>query len=744
MKRLIAVFLIFTMLMVPVCAEEEQSALKKAQNIADEIKDLLEKYKNAEIDMVKQEVMTIKDEQGNSKDCDVAIFYKSGKQARFSTENGEFDGNFDHGKSFPGEPLSIRLSGCPCKPISTTHTTDYPKIDELKEKLKDVLEKKLQEIGEEQGKKLVKKAITTLFEHLGYGAAASGFLSGFGIGASLGAPIGQYLTDSINQILDMATEANAQASELMEAAGDTPEPMNPLVGQVHPRGFLGNLFGTDPQIVNTWNVTVQCFMYDFTPKTAEWISIPKIIERTEPRVHPLPPLTPPGQSVEEKERQRREEQERRAREEQERRQKAKEAYEKRMKELEEKAEKIRKECPICDPIREKIAEMNEKIKEQEEKVAGLKNEADNAQEEFDDAKNALDNARQRLDDFDNPKSSMTDSETGRTVTTTDIEVAREAAQENWEAYTRGEQGAQQTMDNWETQDQRMPELKAKARERLQNKIAEAEQKLNEAQQANQAKQHELSREQQLLDSLKRQLEDLNRQLEDCIKKCVEYAMQIAKGQYTGYGELPEVPEEIQKGPECARYEALLRTKGMTPELYEKLDKEEREDSGITLSMQGALQEAKNKCNKEELATAPQYYDYQETRYEYTTRPQEETQPKSCAELCSGRDMSTRRPDWSSQILNELNEKGYCKASASIGYPDYVNIGSCTCYSSQKPSVSVSQDTLVCRNTICGDVPCGGSRKCSCGEKCIATASCEWKGWQQKGDSYQAVAGVVQQ
>ena len=93
---------------------DEDDLLEKAEETAEKIKDLVEKYQKAEVNMVKQEVVTIKDTSGNPRDCDMAIFYGNGQQARLTTKDGKFDGNFDHkhNKNVPNKALSVRLSNC--------------------------------------------------------------------------------------------------------------------------------------------------------------------------------------------------------------------------------------------------------------------------------------------------------------------------------------------------------------------------------------------------------------------------------------------------------------------------------------------------------------------------------------------------------------------------------------------------------------------------------------------------------
>lgn len=750
--NIITALIIGTLLTIPIALADEESTLEKVDEYAQKIKDLLEKYEKAEIDFVKQEVMTITDTEGNPQDCDVAIFYNNGKQARFTTKNGKFDGNFNHAKTIPTRPYSIRLSNCACVPISTTHTTTWMQINEMVEKIKEVIESETTDYASDKAKELAEKGIKKVFEKIGYGAAASGFLSGFGAGAALGAPIGEYITENINKILDTARELNVKGAEHLDYT-----PLYPNVGWVKPRGRWGNWWGENPQLKNTWNVKVKCGTRTITPDTSTWTPVKDLLPK--PQAATPPPITkdPSEQQRIEQERKEQEriEREERAREEREQREReekakreqeeARKRYEEEQRKLRLKAQEIMQTCPLCDPIRKQIEQVNELIKNKEQEIPDLEKAAGDAQAELNKKQKDLANAQQKLNDFKNPRSWVESD--GRRVTSTDLEVQRQLSIDNWQRYKDGEQTAQETMDNWANQNDpaKHEEAKKNAEQRLEKAVKDAEQAVKDAQQKLDKAKQDLSKAKQQLENLKKELDRLRKMLEDCLKKCKEYALQIAQGHYRTYEDLlqtqktPE-PTIAQTQDPCTKYEKAISTftRGkLSTADYESLNNAMKLEF-VTPEQMKAIQNLKEECGgkpKTVIVSTPQ----QEI---ISTEPITE-QPKSCEEICNAKSMTTKKPDWSSYILNKLNSDGVCKKSASINYGQILSTGGCTCYSTQQPSISISSEQLICKGTICGDIQCGNSAQCSCGDNCVATVECKWGGWKQTGDTYQAQAGITQ-
>lgn len=540
--------LLFALLLVDnVLGQDEESMLEEIEQYADNLKDLIEKYEEAEIDLIKTENVTIRDRQGIPQDCDVAIFYNNGNQPRFTTKGGSFEGNFDHGNKMPTRPFSIRLSNCPCRPISTVHTSSWDEINEVIEKIKKVIEDEIEDTAWEKAKELAEKGVEKVFDKLGYGGAAAGFLSGFGYGAELGQPIGDYLTDSINQILDTVREKNIEAAEHLDFS-----PLYPNVGHLKPRGLLGNLLGTNPQLKNDWEVIVQCGTRTITPSRASWHKVQDPI-----RTPPPPAITPPGLTEQERRDRERQERERlqREREEQQRweqeqrerkqiaqqkREEAQRKFEEEQRKIRQKAKEISKTCQICDPIRQHIEDTNEKIKDKEQQIAQLEIRVAEAEKELQNAEKNLEDAQNKLDNFRNPESWVENGQ-GR-ITSSDLEVQRELSRENWQKFQDGEQTAEETMDNWENQHDPDTHEAAKERieERLEKEVQDAQQKAEQARQNLDKAKQDLNQANNELKQLNDQKNHLLELLEECLKKCRERAEDIVRGNISTYAELLDI------------------------------------------------------------------------------------------------------------------------------------------------------------------------------------------------------------
>ncbi len=732
-KNKLALIGIFLILGAVIVNAEEDDYGKKIEEAADKIKDLIEKYQKMEIDFVKQEIVSIKDEQGNPKDCDVAIFYNNGKQARFSTKNGQFDGNFNHKNVIPKKPLSIRLSNCPCTPISAKFEQTWLEINQVLAKIKKTIEDEIKEKGQEKAKEIAEDAIKKVFEKLGYGAAASGFLTGFGIGASLGAPIGEYITETINKILDLAREQNLGASEFFDDA-----PLRPNIGWVSPRGAWGNFWGESPQLQNKWDITVNCGTKIIAPADATWVPAKDVIvKQPVAQVATTPKTDSVARDTLGAEQRYRDEQadynrEREAREQQER-EAARLRYEDYQRELRQKAQEIAQTCPLCEPIRKQMEQVSAGIKNAEQEIPKLENEVADSQNKAEQAKKQVENAQQRLDNFKNPKSYIQDSQTGKRVTSSDVEVKKTASQQNWESYARGEQTAQQTVKNWESFDQEaLEKAKKETEQRLEKEAREAEQKLQQAQQKLNKAMQEFANAQRNLEQLKKELEKLKQQLEECLKLCKEHSAEIAKGMYTSYQDLLMISKpQLKTQTPCERYEVLIKTatggKFGTAD-YEGLSNEIKQKF-VSPAQDKAIYEAGENCYKTKtIATTARYTT------PVATPSQPKIAPKTCEETCKSREMATTKKDWSAQILSKLNSEGQCRKTARINYGQTITTGECACYPTSPPSIDISSELLVCKGTSCGDVPCGSSKECSCGERCTVTVQCSWGGWKQAGEN----------
>lgn len=526
---------------------DEESALEKIEEHAQTLKDLIEKYQKAEIDIIKKEIFTIVDTEGNPRNCNVAIFYNNGNQARFATKGGRFEGNFDHGKELPTRPYSIRLSDCPCRVLSTTHSSSLEEINEVVEKIKKVVEDKIEGKVQDKAKEFAEKGVEKVFEKLGYGTAAGGFLSGFGYGVALGQPVGDYITESINQILDTFRERNLEAAEHNDFA-----PLYPNTGHVKSRSFLGNWFGSSPQMTNTWNVVTHCGTRDIPSSSALWHQVKDPIRTPPPPKTYTPDTTQEekrlaeererAQQRAEREEQQRWEQEKRQREiEAQRRQdEARQKYEEEQRRIQQQAREIMRTCPICDPVRQNLEAVTKRITETEQKIPDLENAVTDTEKEVENADKKAEQARNKLRDFRNPEAWVESN--GSRVTTTDLEVQKEMARENWRRYMNDEQNAEETMENWENQrdPQRHEEAKERAEERLEKAVEDAEEAASQAKENLDRANTNLGDARQLLNQLNNRKNELNDLLEECLNKCRTNAEEIARGEITTYDQLLDI------------------------------------------------------------------------------------------------------------------------------------------------------------------------------------------------------------
>ncbi len=520
---------------------EEDDTSEKIEAAADKIKELIEAYQKAEVNFVKREIVTIKDTAGNPQSCDVAIFYDNGQQARFHVSDGSFEGNFDHGANVPANALSLRLSNCACRPIKTDHVSTWLGIVDEVEKVKKVIVDEIRGMAEDKAKEYAEELFNKVAEKAGLAAGASGFLTGFKAGAELGAAVGDHITEEINKILDSARKRNQRAAKDLDDS-----PLYPNVGHVNPRGRLGNAFGDSPQLQNQWDITVRCGSRTIPPAEAGWNRVPGLIAAGRP---PQETTSSPSaeeaaatrQAAREKAEQEQREREAEAQRERERREaeaedarrraEAKRRYEQKQQRLKAQAREISTTCKICDPIRAQIAATEKKITEVETEIPVLEQAVTDAETSLDKARNKEQQARDKLDNFQNPDSSVTDIESGRTITSTDLEVRNQAAIEAMDRYRAGEITAAETENAWKNLDdpQQIKALKQKAKQRLESEIEAAKQNREQKEATLKTAKQAAGKAKRQLKGLQDQLQDLQTKLEQCIKQCQAQAMDIARG-----------------------------------------------------------------------------------------------------------------------------------------------------------------------------------------------------------------------
>lgn len=122
----------------------------------------------------------------------------------------------------------------------------------------------------------------------------------------------------------------------------------------------------------------------------------------------------------------------------------------------------------------------------------------------------------------------------------------------------------------------------------------------------------------------------------------------------------------------------------------------------------------------------------------TTTPTRGQTSVDCNQYCADQGMSPNLPDYSSYLRNYLQPYTCVNgARISIRSKSYLN---CKCYPNQ-PEVSIDSTPLICKGTPCGDVACGQSSQCSCGERCTRTVHCDWGGWNIGSQSATPIAGA---
>ena len=169
-----------------VIADEEEVSPSAAEQLLDageKLNELIEKFRDADLDKYNEAVVSIHDIEGNPVDCTLRIYYNDFYQERMTTSSGHFDSVFNHGKNFPTGVLSIALVDCPCWPVSmTVNGPTFPYVNEELERIRSVLADELADQASEQAGELVEKGLEHVMEGLGYGAEAAGlFLKGFEI-----------------------------------------------------------------------------------------------------------------------------------------------------------------------------------------------------------------------------------------------------------------------------------------------------------------------------------------------------------------------------------------------------------------------------------------------------------------------------------------------------------------------------------------------------------------------------------
>lgn len=103
-------------------------------------------------------------------------------------------------------------------------------------------------------------------------------------------------------------------------------------------------------------------------------------------------------------------------------------------------------------------------------------------------------------------------------------------------------------------------------------------------------------------------------------------------------------------------------------------------------------------------------------------------PIDCNQVCASKGWNTQKQDFSSYIFSTVNQYT-CVSGAKITQPGSYKMGPCICYDpNEKPKIEIDTKIPLCKDTFCGDVPCGERRTCE--EPGAAySATCNWQGWK---------------
>ena len=496
MKKISALMIILVFIIsiiaVPAMAEDDyeefgpefQEKVKKIEKAAEKLEKLAKKFENVELDVIKQEDMTVVDQNGEGVACTFEIYYDSDEVVQFRTgDDGRYTGDFNHGKSYPGKVISFKMSQCQCVVKKIQHRVGFPGYDETIERMKVLIQDELASKGEEQAKKVGKKMVEKAFSAAGAAKLAGPFLWGVEKGAELGKPFGEMLSQGLNDVLDAMRKKNRDYREKVNE-------IEPASGKRITARWI-DWFRTEPMLKNTWNIDVKCDaklgeynmdyfrdINDYMPRT------PKVQMGAEPKVSESGIESESDDSEYERwqeEEARKWEAERKKQEEARRKEWERQRAEAKKK-LDAEIAKVKKECPPCDGIRKLIEETKDAMDAKMEEIPGLEDAVDKAKDAKKKADKKVEREKKKVENFENPESSA--SSEGRTVTSTDLAIDRMVAKNAWKEYIDGDISAEQLESKWKEYD---AEARAKAKEdykkELDEKVADAEAEAAEADEA---------------------------------------------------------------------------------------------------------------------------------------------------------------------------------------------------------------------------------------------------------------------
>lgn len=710
-----------------------------------ELDDLIEKYHNAEIDFVKWEDVTVKDTEGNPVACPIKVYYDNFEGADFSTgSDGRFSGGISFGKAALTQPICIQVN-CDCTTVSVQHTREFGQVNEVLERIKKTIQQKIEEdVGEafdemsepyreELKEQFIKQALANTGAE-GFAYATPVLMAFYGAGKAIGETIAWELDNFFSEWFDYIEKFNKGTYErrLVAETGYDCAPGSTKYKKHTPPWFWARWWQEDPYLTDTWNIVVDCKQKDTGPR---WVN------PDDPDYNPTPPPDPvkgkdddyiplpePVKDAIGKQQEEwinlieQEREESRKREEQE--------HQQFLIGVKQRAEQFRKECPICDPIREQIRQWTEEMGKLQQELKAALEKLSQAEATLKQRTLEREAYERDLAAHQNPRSFAASN--GRVVTDSDLRIKRWANAQAVDQWRNGELTSQQLHDFWQNYDHGAA---------VGQFAAALEETVKRAQQAEAGAQETVRQLQQLVQTIQQDIAEaeaaitrLQKDLDECIKKCQERAEQYVRNPPPTPPPTPPGPPSLPTSacrdtPPCCDFYKLISRYGLrTVSDWHEVESNAgyRENLGITDKQMETIESFATKCSQSILPPT--------TSLPPTTTSLPTYQPpasKSCAETCSSIGMYYPQPDYASSIQAQLSGE-VCVSGATITIRK-VGKDSCTCYPAA-PEVTVDRTKPICRDTFCGDVPCGETRTCQPEPNAAYSATCTWEGWSISGST----------
>ncbi|HLC66911.1 MAG TPA: hypothetical protein VJK52_04690, partial [Candidatus Nanoarchaeia archaeon] len=639
---------------------------------------------------------------------------------------------------------------CECKTVSLRHHRNFNQINEVMEKIKKTVQQEIEEKAseaideaseqykEELQEQVIKHALANTGAE-GFAYATPVLMAFYATGKIIGETIAWQIENFFSAWFDYIHTFNEGTynPQMFQMNGYDCAPGTDRYKKHVPPGWWGRLWQEAPFLTDTWEIVVDCNDKDTGPKWVNPDDPDYVLEEEKDIVDPglekdkdyvpLPEKVKDhiGQQQQEwinliEQRHREEEQE----------------YEQWLIGVKQRAEEFRKDCPICDPIRQQIFDILKEIEQRQQELQSALEKLKLAEGTLKQRTLEREAYEQDLAHYRDPQSFIASN--GRIVTDSDLRVKRWAYGEAEEGWRDGEMTSEQLYNFWKNYDhgaavgEYVAALERNVARARQEEIA-AQEAVRQLQQLVEIIRQEIGKYEQVLDQLKKDLDE-------CVKRCKEKAEDYVRN--------PPIPPPTppqntcrDTPPCCDFYKMLSRYGARTLSDWADIANNQgyRENLGITDQQLTILRKAETACTGS--STPPPSLPTLPVGGESPPLPPP-TPPKSCSETCSSIGMYNMQPDYTSYIQSQLSSVE-CVSAVRVTVRTTSKDG-CTCYP-RNPEVAVSDSTKpVCRDTFCGDVPCGETRTCqesSDGVIAAYSATCSWEGWGVSGTTVTPLVGV---